>query len=297
MRSLKFNIIAIVYDFDGTLTPLPMQEYTILPKIGISGPDFWKKVKKENDRIQGEMINTYMRLLLEEAEKKRVPIKRELLGESAKNIKYFPGVKTFFERINQYINDTTSGEIKLRHYIISSGLKEILEKTPIYNYFYNVFASEYYYDHYGRAIFPKIAICDTLKTQFLFRINKGKEDMRESINTHMPIHERPIPFENILYIGDGLTDVPCMSVTKKNNGYTIAVYQSNKEETIKVCEELIIGERVDFVVEADYRKSSELEKIVKLTLDTMIQGIYFKNGKRKNIAKYFKRGTKNEEKN
>ncbi len=286
---LKRNIIAIVYDFDGTLTPQPMQEYTVLPKIGVQGDRFWKEVNKESRKTKGESIATYMRLMLEESQKRKFPITPDVLGNLAKNIKFFPGVSTFFDRINLYIRDKTNGKIKVRHYVISSGLKEIIIKTKIAKKFHNIFASEYYYDEYFKATFPKIIVNDTLKTQFLFRINKGKEDINESINMYMPLAIRPIPFENILYIGDGLTDVPCMSVTKKNGGYTIAVYQQERDNTIQICKELLEADRVDFIAKADYTYRSELTRLVKIILDTMMKGIIFRNETTKQYIKYIEK--------
>lgn len=286
--AIKTNTIAIAYDFDGTLSPQPMQEYTVLNEIDVVGEDFWKAVAKENKKTKGEIIITYMRLMLDYSNRNKFPITPKVLGGLAKNIEFFPGVTTFFNRINRYVKDKTNDRIKVRHYIISSGLKEIIQETRIAKHFFNIFACEYYYDHYKRATFPKIAVNDTLKTQFLFRINKGKEDINESINMYMPLSERPIPFENILYIGDGLTDVPCMSVTKKNGGYSIAVYQPEMTNTLKMCKELLDAERVDFIAKADYIKGSELEKLVELTLDTIIQGIYHRNETRRQDIKYLK---------
>ena len=198
-RAFRHNVIAVVYDFDGTLTPQPMQEYTILPEIGIkNGRKFWKRVNEESMRINGEEIVTYMRLMLEESKSRHYPVTAQKLKKLAKNIDYFPGVKTYFKRINDYVKTKFHNQVEIRHYVISAGLKEIISGTIIAKHFYKVFASEYYYDEYGAATFPKVIVNDTLKTQFIFRINKGKENLNENINLHMPVHLRPIPFQNIL---------------------------------------------------------------------------------------------------
>jgi len=188
MNSGRFrhNIVALVYDFDGTLTPRPMQEYTILPDIGIkNGKKFWQEVAREAQKTKGEGIVTYMRLMIEKSQNQRYPVTASKLGGLAKAIGYFPGVKTYFPRINGYVTNNFGG-IKLRHYIISGGLKEIISGTSIAKYFHKIFASEYFYDEYGKAVFPNVIVNDTLKTQFIFRINKGKEDITEDINTYMP---------------------------------------------------------------------------------------------------------------
>jgi 2-hydroxy-3-keto-5-methylthiopentenyl-1-phosphate phosphatase len=275
-KEFKHNIIAIVYDFDGTLTPQPMQEYTILPEIGIKdGKRFWKQVNQEAAQTNGEGIVAYMRLMLEKSKSRRFPLTVQMLRESAKRIDYFPGVQTYFKRINDYVKKQFSGEVELKHYVISSGLKEIIEGTGIAKYFYKVFASEYYYDEYGAATFPNVIVNDTLKTQFIFRINKGKENLSENINLHMPIHLRPIPFQNILYIGDGLTDVPCMTVIRKNGGYAIAVYKSYSSQGRKICKELLKAERVDFIAQADYNRGTELDRLIKLLLGNIVEGIRY----------------------
>jgi len=277
MPANKFmhNVIALVYDFDGTLTPQPMQEYTILPKIGIKkGDRFWGEVRKEAVNTGGEEIVTYMRLMLEKSRNKKYPVTPEILESLAGKITYFPGVQTYFEHINKFTKNNFD-DIKLSHYIISAGLKEIISGTSIAKYFYNIFASEYHYDEYNRADFPKVIVNDTLKTQFIFRINKGKELLHESINTHMPTPLRPIPFQNILYIGDGLTDVPCMAVIRKNGGYAIAVFKSHNSKGKEICKELLSAGRVDFIAKADYSNDSELVQLIKLLLNNIVEGIRY----------------------
>lgn len=210
-RKFAQNTIAIVYDFDGTLCPQPMQEYTVLSSLGVAPKEFWKEVKKEAKESESEPMLVYMRLLLEKAEVKKAHIGRNDLANLANGIEYFPGVETWFERINDFVKKVGGGKTKIAHYIISAGMKEILEGVSIRKHFSNIFASEYHFDHHGVATFPKQLITDTSKTQFLFRINKGREKLTENINQHTPEHKRPIPFSNIVYIGDGLTDVPSLT--------------------------------------------------------------------------------------
>jgi hypothetical protein len=204
----------------------------------------------------------------------------------AKNINYFPGVQTYFKRINDYVKKRFYSDIELRHYVISSGLKEIISGTSIAKYFYKVFASEYYYNEYGAATFPNVIVNDTLKTQFIFRINKGKENLSENINLHMPMPLRPIPFQNIMYIGDGLTDVPCMTVIRKNGGYAIAVYKSHNSPGKKICKELLKAERVDFIAKADYKSGTELDRLIKLLLGNIVEGIRYGRESFKQSEKY-----------
>src|SRR5262249_39986386 len=217
------NTIAIVYDFDGTLSPQPMQEYTVLPKIGVKPKRFWKEVSIESKDTVSEAMLVYMRLMLQKAEAATTHIGRDDLKRMGKAIKYFPGVNQWFSRINKFVQKEGKGRIKIKHYIISAGLKEILEGSSIKKHFARIYASEYHFNHHDIATFPKLLITDTAKTQYLFRINKGKENLGQSINEHMSHSLRPIPFSNIIYIGDGMTDVPSMAVIKTNGGNTIAV--------------------------------------------------------------------------
>jgi len=286
-RKFKHNVIAVVYDFDGTLTPQPMQEYTILPELGIKdGKRFWKQVNEESARTNGEAIVTYMRLMLEKSKARHFPVTAQRLKELAKKINYFPGVQTYFKRINDYVKKQFGQDVELRHYVISAGLKEIISGTVIAKYLYKVFASEYYYDEYGRATFPNVIVNDTLKTQFIFRINKGKENLNENINLHMPVPLRPIPFQNIMYIGDGLTDVPCMTVIRKNGGYAIAVYKSHSPRGKKICRELLKAERVNFIAKADYKSGTELDRLIKLLLGNIVEGIRYGRESFKQSEKY-----------
>lgn len=267
------NIIAIIYDFDGTLSPQPMQEYTVFPQLKIKPKKFWKEVKDVNSRIKGEEIITYMMLMLKKANDAEVRISKSDLGRMALRIEFYEGVKYFFNRINRFVAKESKKKVIVRHYIISSGLKEILEKTKIAKYFHNIFASEYYYSPYRQPLYPKLVVTDTVKTQFLFRINKGKESLDESTNEFMAEPDRPIPFSNIIYIGDGMTDVTCMSVTMKNGGYAIAVFNPKKKKALETCKTLVKTARVDFIAPADYRPNRELDKFLKVNLKLIIQAI------------------------
>ncbi|MDH5561261.1 MAG: haloacid dehalogenase-like hydrolase [Deltaproteobacteria bacterium] len=267
------NTIALIYDFDGTLSPKPMQEYTVLPKLGIPADKFWERVDKEAFDTRSEPMLVYMRLLIEEAEKAQVHISRDDFVTMGKQIEYFNGVKGWFDRINAYVANLGDGQVKLKHYIISAGIKEILEGVSIASQFKQIYASEYHYNHHDHATFPKLLITDTTKTQFVFRINKGKEDIREDINQHMPEIDRPIPFSNIIYIGDGLTDVPSMTLVKKERGHSVAVFNDNQGK--EVCKDLLIADRVHFIAPADYSEGNILEKRIQLLLNSVIAEINF----------------------
>jgi hypothetical protein len=260
--------IALVYDFDGTLSPRPMQEYAFLPQIGVNPADFWAESNARAAKDNADPLITYMRLLYEKAKSKKVSIDRDALVAQGKRVEFFPGVETWFDAIARYVKEhAQSHGVHLRHYLISSGLTEIVEGTSIYKRFHNVFASEYWFEAYELP-YPKRVITDTGKTQYLFRINKGVEDLGESINQHMPEGQRPIPFSNMIYFGDGDTDVPSMAVMRKNGGYAVAVHPPGKGKS--KCVDLFKAGRCDFFAPADYRETSDLFRRTCLLLDRML---------------------------
>jgi len=265
------KIIALVYDFDGTLSPRPMQEYTFLPKIGEDPKAFWAESNRLAREHAADPLITYMHLMYKKAKARGVRIDREDLVALGRGVDLFPGVTEWFEAIGEYvkIRSETSG-VTLRHYLISSGLTEIIEGTAIYPHFHNVFASEYWFDPYDLP-YPKRVITDTGKTQYLFRINKGIEDLRDNINQHMPERDRPIPFANMIYFGDGDTDVPSMAVMRKNGGHAIAVYPRGKPKA--KCVELFKANRIDFYAAADYRRGSDLFRRTCLLVDRILADI------------------------
>ena len=263
--------IALIYDFDGTLCPRPMQEYAFLPKIGEDPEAFWAESNRIAREQGADPLITYMHLLYKKAKAKNVRIDRSDLVAQGASVEFYPGVAEWFDAISSYLRKVTEGEgVTLRHYLISSGLTEIVEGTPIYRKFHNVFASEYWFDAYELP-FPKRVITDTGKTQYLFRINKGIENLGESINHHMPESERPIPFSNMIYFGDGDTDVPSMAVVRKNGGRAIAVH--GDEAGRGRCVDLQRAGRCDFYANADYRTSSPLFKRTCLLIDRMVADI------------------------
>jgi phosphoserine phosphatase len=275
-KSFFQNTIALVYDFDGTLSPQPMQEYTVLPKIGVAPVEFWAMVNREARETESDPMLVYMRHIIEALERVKVDVKREDFAAMARAIEYFPGVATWFGRINAYVRKRSRDQVKVQHYLISAGQKEILDGVSIRRHFKRIYASEYHFNHHGVATFPKLLVTDTMKTQFLFRINKGIEAVTESINEHMPEDERPIPFQNIVYVGDGMTDVPSMALTKKNGGHTVAVYDPEGDKGRATCVKLLDAGRVDFVAEADFRAGSRLTRRVQLLLDAIVADVAYR---------------------
>lgn len=262
--------IALIYDFDGTLSPRPMQEYTFLPAIGEDPAEFWGQVNEMAAAHEADGLIVYMHLMYKKAKERGVRIDRDELVELGRDVELFPGVEEWFDEIDKYVELRAETKVNVRHYLVSSGLKEIIEGTRIYERFHNVFASEYFFEAYD-VPYPKRVITDTNKTQYIFRINKGIEELSKSINTHMPEDDRPIPFDNMIYFGDGDTDVPSMTVMRKNGGHAVAVYPPGKSR--KKCMTLFRAGRIDFLAGADYRRGSELFQRTCLLIDKILAGI------------------------
>ncbi|HRN88048.1 HAD family hydrolase [Hyphomicrobium sp.] len=265
--------IALVYDFDGTLSPRPMQEYSFLPQLGIEPKAFWDECTLLAREQGADPLITYMHLMYKKAREKGLRIDRDDLVRQGADVALFPGVEAWFDEIAEYTRiRAESAGVEIRHYLVSSGLTEIIEGTTIRKHFHNVFASEYWFDAYELP-FPKRVITDTGKTQYLFRINKGIEDLGESINAHMAEELRPIPFRNMIYFGDGETDVPSMALMRKSGGHAIAVHPEERGKGYDTCVELFRAGRVDFFAAADYRRGSDLFKRTCLLLDRILADI------------------------
>lgn len=256
-------IIAIMYDFDKTLCTRDMQEYGFIPSLNMTSQEFWGEVGTLSKEKVMDPILAYLYHMLKKAQEKGLSITKDSLKSLGGDIQYYPGVEEWFERINEYGRENG---VEIEHYVISSGIKEIIEGSTINKHFKKVYACEFLYDQNGKAVWPKLTVNYTNKTQFLFRINKGVLDVweDEKLNAFVPEDERRVPFKNMIYIGDGLTDVPCMRLVKANNGQSIAVFHKRKKE---IAAQLLAENRVDFITEANYSKNSELDGIVKTIIE------------------------------
>ena len=265
MAKPKKPIVAIVYDFDKTLSTRDMQEYGFIPKLGLASEQFWDEVGALQRAENMDPVLAYLYFMLKKAGERGVRVTRDAFVALGRGIEYYPGVEDWFARINAYGKERG---VKVEHYVISSGITEIIEGSSIYRHFEKVYACEFLYNENGVACWPKLAVNYTNKTQFLFRINKGFLDVWDDkkLNAYTPEEERRVPFRNMIYIGDGLTDVPCMKVVKANKGQSIAVFRKRKKN---VATQLMDENRVDFTTEANYEEGGELDGIVKTIIDKM----------------------------
>lgn len=257
-------ILAILYDFDSTLAKSDMQNFGFIPALGMTPSEFWGKTCEFSAKTHCERTLSYLYTMIAEARERNIKMTAAWLKELGANIEYYPGVEEWFDRINDY------GEkhgIKVEHYLISSGNKEIVDGCSIAKYFRKMYACEYLFDEKTKeAIWPKQVINFTQKTQYFFRISKGVYDANDDkgVNTHVEKHR--VPYQNIVYIGDGMTDVPAMLVVKSNGGRSIAVYEKGKEDVVN---RLVEDGRVNFACRADYRDGKDLDKILKLVIEAV----------------------------
>ena len=252
-------IVAFLYDFDKTLCTTDMEDYAFIPSLGMTPREFWSRANGFGHANRMDGILAYMYTMIRESEKRNLPFTRESLREMGRDIVLFPGVQEWFSRINAFGD---SQGVQVEHYIISSGLREIIEGSSISGEFKEIYASEFYYDEAGKPVWPKLTVNFTAKTQFVYRINKGVLDVSDdkTLNDSMPDDSKRVPFTNMVYMGDGLSDVPCMKMMRAYGGQAIAVYQESNRMGV---EDLLAKGRVDFIFPADYSEGTALDQTVK----------------------------------
>ena len=262
MERLK-PIVAILYDFDKTLCTQDMQNYGFIPSLGLAPSDFWRLANSFGWREKMDGILAYMYTMIQESRKRGVPFTRQTLKHQGRSIAFFPGVTDWFARINRF------GErqgVTVEHYVISSGLREIIEGSAIAGEFKEIYASEFYYDESGAPVWPKLAVNFTAKTQFVYRINKGVLDVSDdqTLNASMPDDSKRVPFTNMIYVGDTQRSTVCMKMMRAYGGQAIAVYQAVNKRGV---EQLLRDGRVDYIFPADYREGTALE----LTMQNIVR--------------------------
>ena len=262
------NIIGIVYDYDQTLSPTYMQDEVLFPKFGINPAEFWKRcrVLVEEQGFESELA--YLKAMIDYLEMDG-PSNADL-EELGKGLQFFPGLPEMFGELDGILSDEQRAMgVKIEHYIVSSGIKALIQGSRLRSYIKEIFGCEFAENSAGRISFPRRVISHTAKTQYLFRINKGMLDPSEDVNDHMPDQLRPIPFPNMIYLGDGPTDVPCFTVMKRFGGQSIAVYNPNDKTRIsfrKAFQLSGVAGRIKHIAPADYRPGSHLRLILEETI-------------------------------
>ena len=259
-------IIALIYDFDGTLSPGNMQEFGFIQAIHQTPEEFWTKSDGIARGQDASNILAYMKLMYDEAKKNGIKLTRSDFHRYGADIKLFDGVRDWFRNVNEY---GAAHGVKIEHYINSSGLKEIIEGSPIAREFKHIFAGSFIYDENGEAEWPGIAVDFTAKTQFLFKIQKGICSSRDArrVNESMADENKRIPFSNMIYFGDGETDVPSMKVVNMFGGNAIAVFNPAIPAKRAAAQKLLRQGRANFITPANYSRDSRTFRIVTTIID------------------------------
>ena len=258
--------VALIYDFDETLSTTYMQDYILIPALGDKPDHFWKTANQWSKDHCADQITGTMYYIQQSAKEKGIKLTKQFLCDTAKNITYFDGVEQWFERINEY---GAKHGLQIEHYIISSGMEEIISGTSIRKHFKDVFGCSYVYDEDGIPIWPARIVNYSTKTQYIAKINKGLSKTEDrAVNEYMPDDQRRIPYKRMIYFGDGMTDIPSMKIVKEKGGNAIAVYRP-KSKHRKTAIQLLADNRVNFALPADYRENSQLDHVVKTILDKM----------------------------
>lgn len=256
-------VIAICYDFDKTLSPTDMQAQGFIQSVGCDVNEFWTESNTLGEKNDMDQNLAYMLTMKQKSEGK-VLFTKQQLAEYGSKVDLFKGVDTWFKRIKRYGEE--QGVI-VEHYIISSGLKEMIEGTKVADDFEKIYATSFYYNDNDVAVWPAQVVNYTNKTQFLFRIEKGVLDINDpGVNDSFDPSEIRVPFRNMIYIGDSDTDIPCMKLITVNGGYSVAVYDPETKDKNKAYK-MMREKRIKFFAPADYSEGTELDEIVKAIID------------------------------
>ena len=280
----KRPTVALIYDFDGTLSPGNMQEFGFIQAIGQTPDEFWSKSNAAPDGQEVSSILSYMKLMIDEARNKGISLTRDSFVSFGKHIALYEGVKEWFALINDY---GRRHGVNVEHYINSSGQTELIEGTSIAKEFKKIFACSFWYNEHGVAVWPAVAVDYTGKTQFLFKIAKGIMDISDNtkVNESQKEDDKPIPFSHMIYLGDGTTDIPCMKIVKMFGGNSIAVYSTENKRQWDMARKLLKQDRVNFICEADYRVGGPIYEVVTTIIDKIKAENDFHALQRKNRRK------------
>ena len=277
--------VALIYDFDGTLSPRNMQEYDFLKDIGIEDKDvFWQEVDSLVKKHEASNILCYMKLMIDKSRMAGKSIRRQAFVDYGKSVELYDGVEKWFDVVEELAQKY---DVVVEHYINSSGLKEMIDGTKIASKFKQIYACSFLYNVDEIAEWPAVAVDFTTKTQFLFMINKGISNISENsrVNEYKPEEERPIPFKHMIYFGDGETDIPCMRMVKQYGGNSIAIYNPQIQGKKELAKKLIHENRVNFACAADYSEGSEIHKIVESILSQIKSNFDFRQLEKQNQGK------------
>ena len=267
--------VALIYDFDKTLCTKDMQEYSLIPSLGYeNASEFWNEVTVLTQANHMDAIGAYLYTLHKKFKELGTPLHKSMFSDLGKDIVLYPGVETWFERVNKMGEENG---LEVEHYIISSGMDEIIRGTTIAKHFKKIYACRYYYED-DYAVWPAQIVNYTTKTQYIFRINKQVLDEIDDkdLNKYVDFKDRPIPFEHMVYIADGITDIPCMRLVKEYGGNAIAVYNEESGKARIVAESLIKDGRANYMAKANYEENSDMEILIKKIFENINSSLALK---------------------
>ncbi|MBQ2883797.1 MAG: haloacid dehalogenase-like hydrolase [Alphaproteobacteria bacterium] len=263
---MKNTVVALVYDFDQTLSTTYMQDYVLIPELGMTPKAFWKVANQWSVDNCADQITGSMYYFMKTAKEKGIKLTKENFHYCGTLVKYYKGVETWFDRINEYGKKLG---LKVEHYIISSGYEEILYGTSICKYFKDVFGCSYAFGEDGTPVWPARVVNYSTKVQYITKINKGLGKLEDKlVNEYMEDSKRRVPFPRIIYFGDGMTDIPTMKLVKSRGGNAIAVYKPKSDQK-KTAVKLLKDDRVNFALPADYSEGTAIDTVVKTILEKL----------------------------
>lgn len=263
---MKQKTIALIYDVDGTLVPGDIPNYKLIPAFKQTPQEFWEKCQNFSRETECDDILAYFRIAMVEAQKNGISLNKQFLNDCGKGTPTFEGLDTWFARINEFGGKLG---VNVEHYIISAGIGEMVETASFAPSMKKIFASEFIYDGNGNAVWPKRIINHTAKTQYLFRISKGLLQATNSQDVNERLECKPVPFNQMIFLGDGLTDIPAMTIVQERGGASLAVYNPSSMKKKELARQLMYEGRVSAAIPADYSEGKMLEKFVKSAITRM----------------------------
>ncbi len=261
---MKKTTIALVYDFDQTLSTTYMQDYLLIPELGMSPNEFWKIANKWSVDNHADQITGSMYYFMKTAKEKNIKLTKDVFKNCGSLVKYYCGVETWFNRINKFAERLN---LEVEHYVISSGYEEIMEGVSINKYFTEICGCAFAYGKDGTPVWPARVINYSTKIQYISKINKGLDKLDDvGVNEFMPKKDRRIPYSRIVYFGDGMTDIPSMKFIKERGGNAVAVYEPDSDNR-SVAIKLLKDDRVNFALPADYSDGSQIDNVIKTILE------------------------------
>ena len=268
---MQTNRLAIVFDFDDTLTPDSTSAF--LAYKGIRPEEFWNLQVNPLILDDWDPVPAYLYALLNES-RRNTAITRNDFISFARTLQPYPGLNQLLDQLKEVVKETDP-QIEIEYYIISSGIEDIIRHCTFAHYFTDIWASNFHYSENGTIEYPKKIISFTDKTRYLFQINKGfigkaSRGKPFEVNKKVKQDQLRIPLRNIIYVGDGYTDIPCFSLLKQNEGFAIGVYDKHDRQKKDRAWKFVQDERVSNLISANYSEGSDLCNTLEMAVRSIL---------------------------